>query len=87
MDLELLLDEAFADGPLARTFAVVLIHQGRLIAQRYAHAIDHFDRPAEPITDATPLLSWSMAKSMLHAVVGMLVADGRLDLDASVDVP
>ena len=28
-----------------------------------------------------------MAKSMLHAVVGLLVKDGRLDLDAPADVP
>ena len=28
-----------------------------------------------------------MAKSMLHAVVGLLVGDGRLDLDARADVP
>jgi CubicO group peptidase (beta-lactamase class C family) len=28
-----------------------------------------------------------MAKSMLHAVVGMLVAEGRLDLDAPAPVP
>ncbi len=88
IDLEVLLDEAFDDaGPLAQTYAVVVVHRGRLIAQRYAYAIDRFDGPAEPITASTPLLSWSMAKSMLHAVVGMLVADGRLDLDVPVDVP
>ena len=28
------------------------------------------------------LQSWSMAKSMLHALVGMLVLDGRIDPDA-----
>ena len=39
------------------------------------------------MTVATPLLSWSMAKSMLHAVVGMLVAEGRLSLDAPAPVP
>ena len=35
----------------------------------------------------TPLLSWSVAKSMLHAVVGMLVGDGVLDPAARVGVP
>ncbi len=88
VDIDPLLDEAFDDdGLLARTFAVAIVHRGRLIAERYAHAIDHFDRPSEPITAATPLLSWSMAKSMLHALVGMLVAEGRLELHAPVDVP
>ena len=33
------------------------------------------------ITADTPLISWSMAKSMLHAVVGTLVLDGRLSLE------
>ena len=35
----------------------------------------------------TPLLSWSVAKSMLHAVVGMLVGDGVLDPAARAGVP
>ncbi len=39
------------------------------------------------MTAETPLLSWSMAKSMLHAVVGLLVGDGQLDLDAPAAVP
>jgi CubicO group peptidase (beta-lactamase class C family) len=39
------------------------------------------------VTAETTLLSWSMAKSMLHAVVGMLVADGQLALDAPAAVP
>jgi CubicO group peptidase (beta-lactamase class C family) len=39
------------------------------------------------VTAETRLLSWSMAKSMLHAVVGLLVAEGRLDLNAPADVP
>jgi CubicO group peptidase (beta-lactamase class C family) len=33
------------------------------------------------------LLSWSMAKSVLHAAVGLLVGEGRLDLDAPAAVP
>ena len=88
VDLDGFLDELFDDdGPLHTTFAAVVIHRGRLIAERYAHTIEHFDRPAETISETTPLLSWSMAKSMLHAVVGMLVAEGRLHLDAPANVP
>ena len=83
-----LLDRAFDDaGPLARTFAVVVVHQGRVVAERYAGALEHFDRPPDPVGRDTPLLSWSMAKSVLHAVVGLLVGDGRLSLDAPADVP
>ncbi|HVF32587.1 MAG TPA: serine hydrolase [Acidimicrobiales bacterium] len=90
VDLDGLLDRAFdpdPHNPLARTFAVVVVHRGRLVAERYADALEHLDAPPEPVGPTTPLLSWSMAKSFLHALVGMLVADGRLDPDAPADVP
>jgi CubicO group peptidase (beta-lactamase class C family) len=88
VDLAPLLDEVFAnDGPLAETFAVVVVHRGRIVVERYQGALEHFDRPPTRVTADTPLLSWSMAKSMLHAVVGMLVGDGRLDLNAPAAVP
>ncbi|MFP5322047.1 MAG: serine hydrolase domain-containing protein [Acidimicrobiia bacterium] len=76
------------DGPLARTRAVVVVHRGRLVAERYGDRTDVWGEvTGAPIDATTPLLSWSMAKSMLHAVVGMLVAEGRLDLDAPAPVP
>ena len=88
VDLDGLLDEMFDEsGPLRTTYAVVVIHEGRLVAERYGGAIEHWDRPAEPVTATTQLLSWSMAKSMLHAIVGMLVSEGRLELDAPASVP
>jgi CubicO group peptidase (beta-lactamase class C family) len=88
VDLDPLLDRVFDDeGPLATTFAVVLVHRGRVVAERYHGALEHFDRPPTPVTAETPLLSWSMAKSVLHAVVGLLVGEGRLDLDVPADVP
>jgi CubicO group peptidase (beta-lactamase class C family) len=52
-----------------------------VVAERYGGELEHWDRPNEPVTADTPLLSWSMAKSVLHALVGVLVADGRLSLD------
>jgi CubicO group peptidase (beta-lactamase class C family) len=88
VDLDGLLAEVCDDrGPLATTFAVVVVHRGRVVAERYQGGLPHFDRPPDPVTPSTRLLSWSMAKSMLHAVVGMLVGDGVLDLDAPADVP
>jgi CubicO group peptidase (beta-lactamase class C family) len=57
------------------------------VVERYGGALPHFDRPPEPVTPETPLLSWSMAKSFLHTAVGLLVADGALDLDAPAPVP
>ncbi len=88
VDLNPLLDEVFDDGgPLAETFAVVVVHRGEIVAERYQGALEHFDRPPTPVTAETPLLSWSMAKSVLHAAVGLLVGDRRLDLDAPAEVP
>jgi len=91
-DLEPLLDEAFDDtGPLARTYAVVVAHRGRLVAERYGgldpRTVDQSGQGGEPVGPETRLLSWSMAKSMLHGVVGLLVGDGRLDLEAPAPVP
>jgi len=69
------------------TYAVIVIRGGRIVAERYGGEIPHFDRPPEPVTATTPLLSWSMAKSILHSAVGVLVGEGRLDLDAPANVP
>jgi CubicO group peptidase (beta-lactamase class C family) len=74
------------DGPLATTHAVVVVQGGAIVAERYQGQIEHFDRPPDPVTPQTLLLSWSMAKSMLHAVVGLLVGDGLLDLDSPAAV-
>lgn len=63
--------------PRRETKAVVVARDGRLIAERYATGVD-----AE-----APLLSWSMAKSVTMALVGALVLDGRLSLDAPAPVP
>jgi CubicO group peptidase (beta-lactamase class C family) len=88
VDLVPLLDEVFdPDGPLATTFAVVVVQGGQVIAERYDGALDHFDAASTPVGADTPLLSWSMAKSVLHAAVGILVGSGRLDLDAPAAVP
>jgi CubicO group peptidase (beta-lactamase class C family) len=88
VELTALLDRACDDtGPLVLTYAVVVIHRGRLVAERYHGNLEHFDRPADPVDAGTRLLSWSMAKSMLHAAVGLLVGEGRLDLDAPAAVP
>jgi CubicO group peptidase (beta-lactamase class C family) len=88
VDLEPLLEEAFDDeSPIAVTYAVLVVHRGRVVTERYHGALEHFDRPLTPVRADTPLLSWSMAKSVLHAAVGILVGEGRLELDAPASVP
>lgn len=74
-------------GPFGSTHAVVVVHRGALVAERYGGELPRFDGPAEPVGPATPLLSWSMAKSVLHAAVGMLVAEGRLTPHQPAPVP
>jgi CubicO group peptidase (beta-lactamase class C family) len=73
-----LLDRAF-DGlsGLGEAQAVVIIQAGRLILERYAPGFG---------PEAT-CASWSMAKSITQALAGILVGDGRLDVEAPADVP
>ncbi len=88
VDLDGLMAEAFdPTGPVQQTYAVVVIHRGRLVFERYEGLLPQWDKPGKPVVRQTPLLSWSMAKSLLHAVVGMLVAEGRLVLDDPAPVP
>ncbi|MEO8813230.1 MAG: serine hydrolase, partial [Caulobacteraceae bacterium] len=74
------LDHAFAAEPpaeLGETHAVVVVHKGRLVAERYAEGSGR---------DATRH-SWSMAKSITHALAGLAAKDGRLDIAAPAKVP
>ena len=74
------LDWAFAEPEpkhLRRTRAVVVMHQGKIVAERYAPGFDQ----------DMPLPGWSMAKGVVNALVGILVGQGKLDLDAPVPVP
>jgi len=88
VDLEPLMATAFdPEGPLRDTYAVACVLGGRLVYERYGGTLPRFDGPGRPVTEATPLLSWSVSKSLLHAVVGMLVGDGVLDPAARADVP
>lgn len=54
-----------------RTRAVVVIHKDTLIAEKYAKG---FDKDTE-------ILGWSMSKSVVNALIGILVKDGKLSLE------
>ena len=78
--LEQALDAAFAEpGPERprKTRAVVVVYDGHLIAERYAPGF----------SPSTPLLGWSMAKSITNALVGILVGEGALDIHKPAPVP
>lgn len=86
--VDALMDEAFAaGGAQAVTQAVVVVLGGRIVAERYAGHLEHFDRPPAPVGPETPMMSWSMAKSVCHAAVGILAGEGRLDPAAPAAVP
>jgi CubicO group peptidase (beta-lactamase class C family) len=60
-----------------RVKAVVVLQHGRIIAERYA----------EGYGVTVPVNGWSMSKSLLNAMLGVLVRDGRLRMDAVAPIP
>jgi Beta-lactamase len=71
------LDHAFAEsesGPRRFTKAVVVLHHGRVVGERYAPGV----------TPTTPLAGWSMTKSVTNALLGILVRNGTLDMQAQI---
>jgi CubicO group peptidase (beta-lactamase class C family) len=75
-----LIEPLFATPPSAKhgeNLALLAVHRGRLVLERYADGKGPEDS----------FRSWSMAKSMVHALVGVLVARGALDLQAPAPVP
>ena len=71
--LEKILNAAFEEKDpqhIIRSRAIVVLYDGKLIAEKYAHNI----------TPQTPLLGWSMTKSVTNAMMGILVKDGRIDI-------
>ncbi|MDO8838599.1 MAG: serine hydrolase [Parvibaculum sp.] len=78
--LQRLMEHAFAlEAPddLGETHAVVIVKGGRLVHERYWTGFGP--------DVACP--SWSKAKSITHALAGILVGDGKLDIHATADVP
>jgi CubicO group peptidase (beta-lactamase class C family) len=69
------------------SLAMVVVHGGEIVAERYGVQPANIFEPEKVVTAESPLVSWSIAKSMTHAAVGILAADGLLDVDAPADVP
>ena len=66
-------DRAFQERnepPLIRTTAVLVLKNGKLIAERYGHGVG-ID---------TPVLGFSATKSVTNALLGILVRQGKLDM-------
>ena len=79
-DLDAAVARAFSEpdpGRRRRTLAVVVMYRGSIVAERYATGIG----------PGMPLAGWSMTKSVMNALAGILVRQGRLALDEPVPVP
>ena len=77
--LDAALEAGFTDlinGGVPRARAIVVMHQGEVVAERYAVGIDA----------STPLKGWSMNKTLTGLLIGQLVDRGWLKLDAVVPI-
>jgi CubicO group peptidase (beta-lactamase class C family) len=78
--LEAAVEAAFAEpDPIhpRRTRALVVVHGGRIVAERYAPGFDAM----------MPLIGWSMAKMAMNALVGIAVRNGKLALTEKALLP
>ena len=60
------------ETPEQVTLSLLIVHEGRIIHERYAPGVDM----------STRTRTWSTAKSIAATLIGMLVDEGRLALDA-----
>lgn len=77
---------------VGHTNALAVVHRGRIVAERYGeremgHLAELAGVQPGPLGPADPLYSWSMAKSILHMAVGLLVDEGRIDITQPAPVP
>jgi CubicO group peptidase (beta-lactamase class C family) len=78
--LKAALDHAFEEGeapPFRRTKAVVVLRDGGVIAERYA----------EGVGIDTPLLGFSMTKSVINALIGIMTQQGYLSPSIPAPIP
>lgn len=71
------IDALFTGQAADETRAAIVLHDGRMVAERYAPGYH----------ENTRFISWSMAKTITAVMIGMLIADGRLQLDQPAPVP
>lgn len=90
-DAKRAIDELFGDGTHVSTdrglsLALVVVHGGRIVFERYGRQPANAFHDERDITIDTPLISWSMAKSITHLMIGLLVDEGRIRVDDRVPI-
>jgi len=70
------MNETTADGKTVYSRAVLVIYDGNIVAEKYAPGFDK----------NTVLLGWSMSKSFTSAMIGILVKENKLSVDAPAPV-
>lgn len=79
-NLDAALDAVFSEPDREhprRTRAVIVVHEGRIVAERYAKGF----------TIDSRLAGWSMTKSVTNALIGILVRQGKLNIREAAPVP
>ena len=77
--LNQILDSAFIEtnpNKPIRTRAVVVVYNGEIIGEKYAEGFDKNSR----------MMGWSMTKSIMNALIGVLVRDGKLYLNEEAPI-
>jgi CubicO group peptidase (beta-lactamase class C family) len=77
--LEAALDREFTEplsGPHRWTKSVVILHGGHIVAERYAQGYG----------PETPQIGWSVTKSVTNALIGILVRQQKLAVDAPAQI-
>jgi CubicO group peptidase (beta-lactamase class C family) len=72
-------DKAFGGQikEIGETRAVIIVHNGRIVAEQYGTGF----------AANSKLISWSMAKSVTAALVGIAMADGKMKLNDPLNEP
>lgn len=60
-------------GILRNTRAVIIVYDGKIIAEGYA----------DGFSESTPIIGWSMTKSLISTVIGARINEGKLSLSDS----
>jgi len=77
--LEKAISSAFADTEPQKpafTHAVIVVYDGQIVGEKYAPGFDRHSK----------LMGWSMTKSITNALVGVLVGEGRLNVNEPAPV-